>query len=289
MKSLSWDDLRIFFHVAETGGLSAAARQTGLSAPTIGRRMLALEQQTGRVLFQRAQTGYGLTPDGQALLVKVRAMQAAAAPVQDYLTARTDLPVLRLSAGTATAMFLADRIAALARPGDGFRLSFVTTEAVLDIAHREIDLGIRNRAPESGNLASRPLGTLRFAAYRSHGAPRPELLEWVAVEPGHARHPAALWLHRQNLPVAVTASSVATVHALVRAGAGIGVMPCMTGDCDPTLTRAGPVIDELTETQHLVMHADDRHRAPLRRVIERVVAVYEANRDLLAGLRPLRA
>lgn len=289
MKNISWDDLHIFLHVAESGGLSAAARQTGLSAPTIGRRMLALEQQTGRALFQRAQTGYGLTPDGQALLARVRTMQVAAGPVQDYLATLTDTPMIRLSAGTATAMFLADKISALARPGDGFRLNFVTTEAVLDIAHREIDLGIRNCAPGSGNLASRLLGTLRFAAYRSHGASRPELLEWVAMDPDHARHPAALWLHRQNVPVAVMANSAATVHALVRAGAGIGVMPCMVGDCDPALARVGPVIEELTETQHLVMHADDRHRPPLRRLIERIVSVYATNADLLAGQRPLRA
>lgn len=47
MDDIAWDDLRIFFHVARSGGLSGAARQTGLSPATIGRRMLALEQQAG--------------------------------------------------------------------------------------------------------------------------------------------------------------------------------------------------------------------------------------------------
>ncbi|MFD1796379.1 LysR family transcriptional regulator [Paracoccus aurantiacus] len=197
-------------------------------------------------------------------------------------------PVVRLTAGTATAMFLADKFCTLSQPGDAFRLNFVTTEAVLDIAHREVDLGIRNRPAEAGNLASRPLGVLRFASYRSWAVPRPELLEWVAMDPTHARHPAARWLHDQNLPVAVEANSVATVHELVRAGAGIGVMPCLTGDCDPSLTRAGPLIEDLTETQHLVMHADDRHLPHIRCVIDRIVALYEQNAELLAGSRPLR-
>ena len=48
------------------------------------------------------------------------------------------------------------------------------------------------------------------------------------------------------------------------------------------------MIDELTETQHLVMHADDRHRPPLRRLIDRIVKIYRDNADLLAGERPLR-
>ncbi|WP_169306339.1 helix-turn-helix domain-containing protein [Paracoccus hibiscisoli] len=56
-EKLSWEDLEIFFHVAESGGLSAAGRLTGLSPPTVGRRMLALEQRAGQSLFHRAQSG----------------------------------------------------------------------------------------------------------------------------------------------------------------------------------------------------------------------------------------
>ncbi len=288
MKDISWDDLHMFLRVAEAGGLSGAARALGVSAPTVGRRMLSLERDTGQTLFARSQTGYTLTPEGQALFQRVQGMQAAAVPVQALLQARTETPVVRLSAGTATATFLADRISVLSRPGDGFRLTFMTTEAVLDIAHREIDLGIRNRPAESGNLASRPLGLLRFAPYRSWSVARPEGLDWVAVDPSHARHPAAVWLHAQGHPIGVLASAVATVHALVRAGAGVGIMPCMIADCDPALVRAGPVIEDLTETQHLVMHDDDRHRPELRRVIDRLVRLYRDNADLLAGARPLR-
>ena len=156
MKDLKWDDLHIFYHVGAAGGLSGAARRCGLSAPTIGRRMLALEEMAGQSLFRRGPTGYELTPAGRALHERVRAMQAAAQPVAALFGEASETPFLRLSAGTATAHFLADRVAEICRPGDGFRLHFVTTEATLDIAHREIDAGIRNRAPEAGNLASRP-------------------------------------------------------------------------------------------------------------------------------------
>ncbi|QPM91935.1 LysR family transcriptional regulator [Pseudooceanicola algae] len=288
MKEMPWSELQLFFHVAEAGGLSGAARATGLSAPTLGRRMLALEQQTGQALFHRSQTGYGLTPAGTALLSRVRAMRAAAAPVQDLLSAEAAAPVIRLSAGTATAFFLADRIGALVKPGDGMRLNFVTTEAVLDIAHREIDLGIRNRSADSGNLATRRLGPLRFAPYCSYTVADPGTLDWVGMDPEHARHPAAHWLHEQDHRIGVLANSVATVHQLVKAGAGIGVMPCMIGDSDPALARAGPIIAALDEVQYLVMHADDRHRPVMRRLIERIVTLYRDNADLLAGERPLR-
>ncbi|MEO1678515.1 MAG: LysR family transcriptional regulator [Pseudomonadota bacterium] len=288
MKDVSWDDVYLFLQVAEAGGLSGAARRTGLSPPTIGRRMLALEAKTGRALFDRAQTGYSLTAAGAALLARVRAMQAAAVPVTAFLSAEADTPLLRLSAGTGTAMFLADRYADLCRAGDGYRLSFVTTEATLDIAHREVDLGVRNRPAERGNLASRRIGRIRFAPYRAASVAVPDALGWVALDADAARHRAARWVYEAGHPIAVWATSVATLHQLVRAGAGIGVIPCMIGDADPTLARAGPVIEELSEDQHLVMHDDDRHRAPLRRLINRIVAVYEENADLLEGGRALR-
>ena len=289
MENIGWDDLQIFYQVANTGGLSSAARELGLSAPTVGRRMLSLELQVGQTLFERSQTGYRLTGPGESLMERVRGMQAAAAPIEQFVSSQTELPVVRLSAGTATAHFLADKFSALSLIGDEFRLNYVTTEAVLDIAHREVELGIRNRPADSGNLASRKLGLLRFAPYRNWSVPRPELLEWIAVDPDNARHPAARWLHEAELPIRAFASTVATVRELVRAGAGIGVMPCMIGDCDPTLSRAGPIIDELTETQYLVMHGDDRHQGPIRTVIERIVNIYGENTALLAGERPLRA
>lgn len=285
---LTWDDLELFYHVAESGGLSAAGRLTGLSPPTVGRRMLALEQRAGQPLFNRSQAGYELTPAGKALQDRVRVMHSAAVPVQEILLSRKATPLIRLSAGTATAQFLADKFSLLNRPEDGFRLNFVTTEAVLDIAHREADLGIRNRPVESGNLASVKLGILKFAPYRNWSASNPDVLGWVAIDPKYANHAAVRWLHEQGHTISVLANSITTVHELVRAGAGIGVMPCMIGDCDPSLSRAGPIIEELTEQQYLVMHDDDRQRSPIRRLIERLAKIYQGNAPLLAGERPMR-
>lgn len=287
-EQLTWGDLEIFCHVAEAGGLSAASRKLGLSAPTLGRRLLGLEQRAGQTLFVRKQTGYDLTPAGRMLMDRVRVMRAAAAPAVELLYQSAGKPLVRLSAGTGTAGFLADSLGQLWRQTDDFRLHFVTTEATLDIGHREADLAIRNRRPTSGNLASIPLATLRFAPFRSWSVPFPEQLGWVALDPAQARHPAAHWLHRQGHPISAMASSVATLHTLVRAGAGIGLMPCMAGDRDPMLTRAGNIVDDLTEQQYLVMHDDDRHRPPIRRLIARIVKLYSDHAPLLAGERPLR-
>lgn len=283
MKNINWDDLKLFLLVVDGGGLTGAVGASGLSAATIGRRMLALEQACGRTLFHRSQTGYTLTAVGNELQKRVRAMEAAAQPVNSLLSDRSETPVIRISAGTGTADFLARNFARLNRLGDSFRLNFVTTESTLDLAHREADLGIRNSPALSGNLASRKLGIVRFAPFRSRNAPRPELLEWVALDSGHAKHPAAQWVLEQGHPIHTMASRVSTVHQLTRSGAGIGLMPCFIGDCDPQLERAGPIIESLTENQYLVMHNDDRNRPPIRRLIERLLTLYRDNAPLLAG------
>ena len=66
-----------------------------------------------------------------------------------------------------------------------------------------------------------------------------------------------------------------------------GVMPCFSGDRDPQLMRAGPLIAELAETQYLVMHNDDRHRPEVRKVIDRLHALFRDHAELCRGDRPI--
>lgn len=84
MKNTDWDIYRCFVTVARTGGLTGAAQATGLSPATVGRRMLELEERTGRSLFIRSQTGYTLTGDGRFLFEQLQEMEAAARKVESW-------------------------------------------------------------------------------------------------------------------------------------------------------------------------------------------------------------
>ena len=84
MKNMDWDVYRCFMTVARGGGLTGAAHATGLSPATIGRRMLELEERTGRVLFVRSQTGYALTAEGRFLFEQLQEMEAAARKVESW-------------------------------------------------------------------------------------------------------------------------------------------------------------------------------------------------------------
>ena len=67
LHSLDWSLVQAFLAVAETGSLSAAARQLGASQPTVGRHIAAMQDQLGLELFTRTPKGLDLTDTGQAL------------------------------------------------------------------------------------------------------------------------------------------------------------------------------------------------------------------------------
>ncbi|EJM27432.1 transcriptional regulator [Pseudomonas sp. GM25] len=54
---MDWSDMRIFLAIARSGSLGGAARQLGVSHPTVGRRLQVLEQTSGQAFFLRTRKG----------------------------------------------------------------------------------------------------------------------------------------------------------------------------------------------------------------------------------------
>ena len=288
MKNVDWEDLKVFIRVARGGGLSAAATELGLSPATVGRRMIALERAVARPLFVRRQSGYELTDDGRTLLSKALALEAGARPIEDWLAIGGQRSVVRISAGTWTANFFAANFSRLWTPDDPFRIAFKTTEARLDIGHREVEIGIRNGPAEGANLASRRTVPVAHAPFRARNQPSGGRDDWVAITPEDAIAWSSRWLNAQpDIVVVAWANTPRTLYDLIRSGVGKSILPCFAGDRDPLLERAGDEVAELREYQWLVMHNDDRHRPDVRTVIERIVSLVSAHAALFAGERPI--
>ena len=291
MKEPSLDDLRVFLAVACEGSLNAAAARLSASPTTIARRVDALERQTGRALFHRRSSGYELSDDGASLRERVLVLDAVRAELADWLSSPATRASVRLSAGTWTCAFLVERIGRLRAAGDEFGLVFVPTEERLSIAHREVDIGLRNSRPDEPHLVARRVAEVRYASYAARDVELPGEdaagWPWLLVAPDCARTSSARWMVEHRLPQAVVqATASRTVLDLALAGAGATVLPCFVGDDLPGLRRVGPPIEELTESQWLVMHGDTRHRPAVRTVLDRIGAVIEEHADLYRGERP---
>lgn len=286
MKNLDWDDLRLFLHVARSGGLSAACKAAGTSPATAGRRMLVLEEALGCRLFTRSARGYGLTEEGRKLLDHAQAMETAIQPLNAWQEGIRQRSQVRISAGSWTAQFLAQNFSRLWHRSDTFMLAFKTTEARLDLAHREAEIGLRNAAPTNANLAARQLGEVAYAPYRARGSEVEN--QWIAIDPAAASTPSAKWLNsRTDVEVVIRANAPRMLHDLVRAGTGIAVLPCFVGDREADLERCGSLIEELTSKQWITMHNDDRHRPEIRMVIDRITRLLSGHASLFRGERPI--
>ncbi|MGO8501503.1 LysR family transcriptional regulator [Rhizobium leguminosarum] len=288
MKNASWDSYQLFLQVARLGGLTGASTASGLSPATVGRRMLDLEQEIGRALFSRSQTGYRLTQDGQALLDHLQEMEAAARKVAAWRQSGEGGTTVRVAAGTWLAWLLTENFAAIRMPGDAFAISLTIGEARASLAYRESDIGIRAFEPEEANLAARLLGEVAYAVYiRRNAAETDE--RWIAVAEEEAISAYLRWPHAHAATgIVATVNRPRSLPDLVRAGAGKTVLPCFVGDLHPELQRQGSELPELRHRQWIVMNAEDRHRPEIRTVADRMTKLIKSYADLFAGKRPSR-
>src|SRR5262249_34673307 len=87
---LGWDHYRSFLAVARRGSLSAAARELGLTQPTLGRHIAALEAAIGAKLFTRSQSGLQSTQAARELVPHAEAMAASAEALQRAASGEAD-------------------------------------------------------------------------------------------------------------------------------------------------------------------------------------------------------
>ena len=289
MKNSTWDSYQLFLQVARLGGLTGASATSGLSPATVGRRMLELEQETGRTLFVRSQTGYRLTPDGQTLLDHLQEMEAAARKVEAWRQAGEGGVTVKIAAGTWVAWLLTENFSAIRMQGDPFAISLTVGETRANLSYRESDIGIRAFEPDETNLAARLLGEVAYAVYARRNAS--ELEErWVAVHEEDAISSYLRWPYRNaNGSVVATVNRPRSLPELVKAGAGRAVLPCFVGDLDPELQRLGGELPELRHRQWIVMNNEDRHRPEIRTVADRMTKLLKSYSDLFAGKRASRS
>lgn len=278
---MDWDDLRYFTAAARRGGLSGAARDLSVSAQTVGRRIAALEADVGVPLFVRHSSGYQLTDDGRTLLIDTEAVEEAMARLHANAISRKGnvAGLVRLAAPeTLTTHILLPGLRPLLDRYPALTLEVVTGIAPIGIARGEADIALRLVRPERGALTVRQVGRMEHALYTSSGS---------NIDLTHARLvgwsdaydlPAARWLHQlTGRKPDVLVNSVAGQDAAIRAGIGIGVLPCFLGDGLVRLeTPPAPV-----EPFWLIAHATQTTSDRTKLVYDTIVEILEANAQRL--------
>lgn len=266
-----WNDLKYFLTVARNRGLSGAARQTGMSAATLGRRMQALEHATGIEIFRRHARGYDLTEQGEAFFARVAALDAEVRPLFDRKNnhART---LVKLSGGHWTLHALANHIPQISKAAPEAMLRLISATDHMKINHREAVIGIRNQRPEKSGLACRKVGTVAFAGYATDDA----IEGWIRVA---SKAPSARWLADQtDIEIVMEANAPRLARDLALQGLGRVILPSFIGERTPGLVRVYSRISDLDHEQWLVSRDEDRFIPAVRKVLD---ATYKALTSIL--------
>ena len=163
-----WELYRSFLAVVREGSLSGAARQLGLTQPTVGRHVDALEQALGAGLFTRSQGGLAPTELALALVPHAEAMAMAAEALQRAASgeADEDRGTVRITASEMIGTEVLPPI--LARFSEEHPR--ITVELVLsnrndDLIRRDADIAIRMIRPTQSSLVARKAGVVRLGLH----------------------------------------------------------------------------------------------------------------------------
>lgn len=283
MNSYDWALIRSFLAVARTGSLSAAARQLGVSQPTLSRDVQALETATALNLFKRTTQGLQLTEAGQTLMESATRMDDAA---DLFARQASGLSVevhgdVRISANEIVGMYLLPpALAALREQHPGISVEIVISNRASSLSKREADIALRMFKPTQPDLVARRLPDMELGFYahqnylHKHGTPKtfPELQQHrpIGFDENHEFIDGAAQMGYQFVrnDFALRTDHLLMQINLLRAGAGIGATHVRLAEHWPELQRVLDWVPLPTLEFWVVCHHDVRFNTRIRAVMQ---------------------
>lgn len=162
-----WTLWRSFSAVTEAGSLSGAARALGLSQPTLGRHIEALEQALGIALFERTLQGFRPTELALKLYEPVAEAQRALAEAAMMAEGGSDKlsGTVRITASTVTSHYVLPPILrGLREKFPEIALELVPSNSAENLLLREADIAVRMFRPTQLDLVTKKLGEIPVCA-----------------------------------------------------------------------------------------------------------------------------
>lgn len=301
MNDPDWSLYRTFLAVCRTGSLSAAARDLGLTQPTVGRHVDELERLLRRTLFTRSPQG--LMPTDAAVEIRpyAESLATTAAALLRQVSGGLERVegIVRITASDVIGIEVLPPILAqlqAAHPGLVVELSL--SDLVEDLLHREADVAVRMTRPVQDALVIRAVGEIELglhahpdyltragtpetfadlARHRMIGFDRQTAFVRMAtaemrrLNPGFSTVEQIGWHYRTDNNLAQLAA--------IRAGAGIGFCQTRLAERQPRLQRVLPDLRYPLPTW-VAMHEDLRSSPRCRATFD---ALVEGLQDYIGG------
>lgn len=245
----SLDPLVFFEAAARLNSYSRAARELGVSQVAVSKRIRGLEEDIGKVLFERQGRSIALTPDGRALAERVR---AGLAFLEEAVAAtRAESPrqrqVIQLAANENINFFwLAPRVRSFQLAGNDAVISVVTANNVTDVVRDDTDAAIFYGKVPPADWTARELfgeviapvaspkyrdrlekGRLRTVTLLDYRREAPDWVNWDSDATAAARKLFANAVSRQ------CSSYIQSVSLAIEGeGVALGVLPMLQRELD---------------------------------------------------------
>jgi DNA-binding transcriptional LysR family regulator len=281
--TFDWSQAQAFLATVETGSFSGAAARLGLSQPTVGRHVAALESDLGLLLFDRIGKSLALTEIGLALVDHVRVMKNAADQLslsalgQDKNIAG---PVSITASDAFCAYILPPIIERIRLTYPDVQVEIVSSNEVQDLRRREADIAIRNVAPTYPDLYAKRLRTTKGHLYGATSyldrIGRPETIKDISKRATFVGDVSGRVLHMlkaMDAPVvseqfSIIANSGVAIWELVKRGAGLAVMFKDIADKTPDIEVILKNEISVDIPVWLVTHGELRTNARIRAIFD---------------------
>ena len=286
VKNIGWELYRSFLGVLKEGSLSGAARTLGITQPTVGRHVTALEQALGGVLFTRSQLGLMPTELALALRSYAEAMESTAAALERAASSQGEgvRGVVRVTASDVIGVeVLPPIVAQLREQHPALKIELVLTNRVQDLLRREADIAVRMVRPRQEQLVARRIGRIELGLHARkdylsrHGTPRnmgelggQSIIGYDQVTAFIRSAGKSLQGFNRDGFSLRTDSDLAQL-ALIRCGAGIGVCQVALARRDAALQRVLSKTFSLQLETWVTMHEDLRNSLRCRATFDALV------------------
>lgn len=170
MTAPNWDLFRLFSVVSRAGSVNRAARELGMSQPTLSRRLKELERYVGAPLFFRASSGVKLTQEGEDLRRSTGEIITVFESFQHNLRSQVGQrsSVVKISATEGlTKHWLLPRVDGLRELNSRVHLEITSTVYQQSVAVSDLDFVIRMGDPGENELIGKKVAVVSFGIFAS--------------------------------------------------------------------------------------------------------------------------
>ena len=275
---MEWSDVRVFLAVMRCGSFGEAARRLGVSHPTVGRRIKALEDEAQQTLFRRTREGLVLTDAGDGVMRLAEAMENSALAMERRLAGNHDRleGILRISSAEWFANYvLAPVLGELTRRHPAIVPEVIASYRLINLSRRDADVAFRIVPFTEPDIVQRRLMSMPYALY---GTPDnalallsdPSSVGLILMNTEQTHFPDVAWLldRYPHSRCAFKSTSRAIQAQMCLRGMGIAVLPQPLGDATAGLQRIATPEPPPSRDIWVGFHQDLRHMDRLRAMLD---------------------